>query len=101
MTTTTPKSNDAALAAFMAGKAEIDALLARRQRRPFRHQPRARDLGRRRQPRVRYRALEGDYGVPPGLNGTHSYDGPDRVLPGGAPGHRRAVVALPTQETRS
>ena len=29
MTTTTPKSNDAALAAFMAGKAEIDALLAR------------------------------------------------------------------------
>ena len=29
MTTTTPKSNDAALAAFMAGKAEIDTLLAR------------------------------------------------------------------------
>jgi len=29
MTTTTPKSNEAALAAFMAGKAEIDALLAR------------------------------------------------------------------------
>ena len=27
--TTTPKSNEAALAAFMAGKAEIDALLAR------------------------------------------------------------------------
>ena len=29
MTTTTPKSNDAALAAFMEGKAEIDTLLAR------------------------------------------------------------------------
>ena len=29
MTTTTPKSNEAALAAFMAGKAEIDTLLAR------------------------------------------------------------------------
>ena len=29
MTTTTPKSNEAALAAFMAGKSEIDALLAR------------------------------------------------------------------------
>jgi hypothetical protein len=27
--TTTPKTNAAALAAFMAGKAEIDALLAR------------------------------------------------------------------------
>jgi hypothetical protein len=27
MTTTTPKSNDAALAAFMEGKAEIDTLL--------------------------------------------------------------------------
>jgi len=27
--TTTPKSNEAALAAFMAGKAEIDALLGR------------------------------------------------------------------------
>ena len=27
--TTTPKSNEAALAAFMAGKTEIDALLAR------------------------------------------------------------------------
>ena len=27
--TTTPKSNEAALAAFMAGKAEIDTLLAR------------------------------------------------------------------------
>ena len=29
MTTTTPKSKDAALAAFMEGKAEIDTLLAR------------------------------------------------------------------------
>ena len=29
MTTTTPKSNDAALAAFMAGKTELDALLVR------------------------------------------------------------------------
>ena len=29
MTITTPKTNDAALAAFMEGKAEIDTLLAR------------------------------------------------------------------------
>ena len=29
MTTTTPKTNEAALAAFMEGKAEIDTLLAR------------------------------------------------------------------------
>jgi len=82
--TTTPKTNEAALAAFMAGKAEIDALLARtcrRQRRPFRHQPRTRDLGRRREPSAFVTdAPEGDHRVPRGLNNLR----PRRPRPGAA-----------------
>ena len=103
MTTTPPKSNDAALAAFMAGKTEIDALLARiaaASNDHFGMNPERvtwGDAGSLGFVTERLKEITEVLGV-----GTPSLrDGPDRVPPGGAPGRRGAAVALPTQETRS